>query len=69
MLAFLAKTENIRNKIRTTELQSRENGQFKQREIAIRNFRHLNSTRVELSYFDIGDRAITKEQRNSAEPE
>ena len=52
-------------KIRTTELQSRESGQFKQREIAIRNFRHLNITRVELSYLAIGD----KEHRNSVGPE
>ena len=43
--------------------------QKKQREIAIRNFRDKNkNTRVELSYLDIGDRVITKEDRNSVEP-
>ena len=39
---FLATTENIRNKIRTIELQLRKSGKLKQRQIAIRNFRHQN---------------------------
>ena len=38
----IAYSENIRNKIRTIELQLRESGKLKQREIAIRNFRHQN---------------------------
>ena len=38
--------------MRTTDLQTRESGQVKQQKIAIRNFRHLNNTRVELSYLD-----------------
>ena len=70
MLNFLATTENIKNKIRTTESQLRESDRknswkllFAISEIIIKN------TRVELSYLDIGDRVITKEDRNSAEPE
>ena len=70
MLNFLATTENIRNKIETTESQLRESGRknsgkllFAISEILLKN------TRVELSYLDIGDRVITKEHRNSAEPE
>ena len=41
-----------------------------QREIAIRNFRdYIKNTRVELSYLDIRDREITKEdQLNQSEP-
>ena len=71
MLNFLATTENIRNKIRTTELQLRKIGRKKQREIAIRNFRDSSkkNTRVELSYLDIGDRAIKRADRNPTEPE
>ena len=70
MLNFLATTENIRNKRRTTKSQLRESGRknsgkllFAISEILVKN------TRVELSYLDIGDRVITKEHRNSAEPE
>ena len=70
MLSFLATTQNIKSKIRTTDSQFAGKGQKKQREIAIRNFRDYNkNTRVELSYLDIGDRVITKQDRNSAEPE
>ena len=71
MLNFLATTENIRNKIRTTELQSRESGQFNQREIAFRNFRHSNSTRVELSYLDMETERLRKNseiQLNQSKP-
>ena len=51
MLKFLATTENIRkNNIRRFELQSRESSQNWQREIAIRNFRYIIRTRVELSH-------------------
>ena len=39
MLNFFATTENIRKKIRETELQLQESGRKKQRKIAIRNFR------------------------------
>ena len=70
MLNFLATTENIKNKIRTTESQLRESDrknsgklQFAIFEIIIKN------TRVELSYLDVGDRVITKGHRNSTEPE
>ena len=70
MLSFLATTENLKNKIRRTESQLRESDRknsgkllFAISEIIIKN------TRVELSYLDIGDRVITKEDRNSAEPE
>ena len=69
MLIFLATVENIRNKIKTTESQLRESDRknsgkllFTICEILVKN------TRVELSYLDIGDRVITKEHRNSAEP-
>ena len=70
MLSFLATTENIKNKINTTESQLRESDRknsgkllFAISEIIIK------TTRVELSYLDIGDRVITKEDRNSAESE
>ena len=70
MLSFLATTENIRNKIRTTKSQERESDRknsgkllFAISEIIVKN------TRVELSCRDIGDRVITKEHRNSAKPE
>ena len=51
--------------MRTTDLQTWESGQFKQQEIAIRNFRHLNNTRVELSYLDTEN----KEHQISVGPE
>ena len=70
MLNFLATTENIRNKIRTTKLQLRESGRknsgkllFAISEILVKN------TRVELSYLDIGDRVIKRADRNPTEPE
>ena len=70
MLNFLATTENIRNTIRMTKSQLRESDRknsgkllFAISEIVVKN------TRVELSYLDIGDRVITKEHRNPAEPE
>ena len=70
MLNFLATTENIRNKIRTTESQLRESGRknsgkllFAISEILVKN------TRVELSYLDIGDRVIKRADRNPTEPE
>ena len=70
MFSFLATTENIKNKITTTESQLREKDRkssgkllFAISEIIIK------TTRVELSYLDTGDRVITKEDRNSAEPE
>ena len=69
-MKFNFSTENIRNKIRTTELQKRESDRknsgkllFAISEILVKN------TRAELSYLDIGDRVITKEHRNSAERE
>ena len=70
MLSFLATTENIKYKIRTTESQFARKGQknsekllFAISEIIIR------TTRVELSYLDIGHRVVTKEDRKSTEPE
>ena len=70
MLTFFATTENIKNKIRTTESQLRESGRKKSGKLLFAISEILvNTTRVELSYLDIGDRVITKEHRNSAEPE
>ena len=71
MLKFLATTENIRNKIRTTESQSRESGRINSGKFlfAISEILVEKNTREELSYLDIGDRVITKEHRNSAELE
>ena len=66
MLNFLAKTENLRNK--RSERPNYNRGKvvkIKQREIAIRNFRHLSNRRVELSYLDTKNRV----NRDSAEPE
>ena len=70
MLSFFATIENIKNKIRMTESKLRESDRknsgklpFAISEIIIK------TTRVELSYLDIGARVITKEDRNSAEPE
>ena len=56
-LNFLGKTENLRNA--RSERPNYNRGKvvkIKQREIAIRNFRHLSNTRVELSYLDTENR-------------
>ena len=70
MLNFLATTENIRNKIRTTESQLQESGRknswkllFAISEILVKK------TRVELPNLDIGDRVIKRADRNPTEPE
>ena len=56
ILNFLAKTENIRNERRTTELQLLESGKLKQWEIAIHNFRHLNKHKSRTVLFLTEDR-------------
>ena len=70
LLHFLATTENIRKKIRKTELQLRESGRknsgkllFAISEMLVKN------TRVELSYLDIVDIVIKRAERNPTEPE
>ena len=66
MLNFLAETENLR-KLRS-ERPNYNRGKvvkIKQRKIAIRNFRHLSNTRVELSYHDTENRV----NRDSTGPE
>ena len=70
MLNFLATTENIRNKIGTNKSQLRESGRKNSRKLVFAISEVLvKNTREELSYLDIGDRVITKKNRNSAEPE
>ena len=64
MLSFLATTENIIKKIRTTEFTIAGKYLRKQREIAIRNFQIQNKTRVEPSYPEIGDEIIAREEYN-----
>ena len=64
MLSFLATTENIKRKIRTTDFTSAGKYLRKQQEIAIRNCQIQNKTRVEPSYPEIGGEIITREEYN-----
>ena len=64
MLSFLAPTENIKRKIRTTEFTIAGKYLRKQQEIATRNFQIQNKTRVEPSYPEIGGEIITRKEYN-----
>ena len=68
MLSFLATTENIKYKNRTTELQLRESCQINTVGNCYSQFSVVeNESRAVLS--DIGDRTITKANQESTEPE
>ena len=65
-LSFLATTENIKYKIRTTESKLRESDRKNSGKLLLAiSEMIIKTTRAELSYLDIGDRVITKEDRNS----
>ena len=66
---FLATTENIKKRIRMIELQLRESGLKTAGNCYSQFPRSHQNTRVELSNLDIGDREITRANRNPTEPE
>ena len=65
MLKFVATTETIR-KLRSERPNYNRDKVVKfssGKLLFLRNFRYLIRTRVELSYLDIGNKTITKEER------